>query len=209
MYISDHFRESDSDAINALIRHFPLATVVLCGVDGSPQANHYPLLLEVDSRGDQKLCGHLPKHDANALLLKQAPSALAIFQGPSAYISPSFYPTKALTGKVVPTWNYLVVHARGAPTLVDDPSWVHEHLETMTAQMESSRPSPWKVADAPTEYTQLLQSQIFGFEIAIESIEAKFKSSQNKSKADREGVRAGLDLQKRSAPPMYEFLVKE
>lgn len=67
MYISDHFRESDSDAINALIRHFPLATVVLCGVDGSLQANHYPLLLEVDSRGDQKLCGHLPKHDANAL----------------------------------------------------------------------------------------------------------------------------------------------
>ena len=79
----------------------------------------------------------------------------------------------------------------------------------MTAQMESSRPSPWKVADAPKEYTQLLQSKIFGFEIAIESIEAKFKSSQNKSKADREGVRAGLDLQKRSAPPMYEFLVKE
>jgi transcriptional regulator len=79
----------------------------------------------------------------------------------------------------------------------------------MTAQMESTRPSPWKMADAPTEYTQLLQSKIFGFEFAIESIEAKFKSSQNKSKADREGVRTGLDMQKRSAPPIYEFLVKD
>jgi transcriptional regulator len=209
MYIADHFRESDSDAINALIRHFPLATVVLCDVDGIPQANHYPLLLEVDAAGDQKLCGHLPKYDASEIFRAQAPSALAIFQGPSAYVSPSFYPSKALTGKVVPTWNYLVVHARGTLTLIDDPSWVHEHLDAMTAQMESTRPSPWKVADAPTEYARLLQSKIFGFEIAIESIEAKFKSSQNKSKADREGVRTGLDMQKCSAPPMYEFLVKD
>ena len=209
MYISDHFRESDSDAINALIRHFPLATVVVCSANGILQANHYPLLLEVDSRGGQKLCGHLPKYDASEIFHAQAPSALAIFQGPSAYVSPSFYPSKALTGKVVPTWNYLVVHARGTLTLIDDPSWVHEHLDAMTAQMESTRPSPWKVADAPTEYARLLQSKIFGFEIAIESIEAKFKSSQNKSKADREGVRTGLDMQKPSAPPMYEFLVKD
>ena len=209
MYIADHFRESDSDAINALIRDFSLATVVLCDVDGIPQANHYPLLLEVDAAGDQKLRGHLPKYDASEIFHAQAPSALAIFQGPSAYVSPSFYPSKALTGKVVPTWNYLVVHARGTLTLIDDPSWVHEHLDAMTAQMESTRPSPWKVADAPTEYARLLQSKIFGFEIAIESIEAKFKSSQNKSKADREGVRTGLDMQKPSAPPMYEFLVKD
>ena len=183
--------------------------MVVCSANGILQANHYPLLLEVDSRGDQKLCGHLPKYDASEIFHAQAPSALAIFHGPSAYVSPSFYPTKALTGKVVPTWNYLIAHARGALTLVDDPSWVHEHLDAMTAQMESCRPSPWKMADAPTEYTQLLQSKIFGFEIAIESIEAKFKSSQNKSNAHREGVRAGLDLQKRSAPPMYECLVKE
>ena len=183
--------------------------MVLCDVDGIPQANHYPLLLEVDAAGDQKLCGHLPKYDASEIFHAQAPSALAIFQGPSAYVSPSFYPSKALTGKVVPTWNYLVVHARGTLTLIDDPSWVHEHLDAMTAQMESTRPSPWKVADAPTEYARLLQSKIFGFEIAIESIEAKFKSSQNKSKADREGVRTGLDMQKCSAPPMYEFLVKD
>lgn len=79
----------------------------------------------------------------------------------------------------------------------------------MTAQMESTSPSPWNMADAPIESTQLPQSKIFGFEIAIESIEAKFKFSQNKSKADREGVRTGLDLQKPSAPPMYEFLVKD
>ena len=209
MYMADHFRESDSDAINALIRHFPLATVVLCDVDGIPQANRYPLLLEVDAAGDQKLCGHLPKYDASEIFHAQAPSALAIFQGPSAYVSPSFYPSKALTGKVVPTWNYLVVHARGTLTLIDDPSWVHEHLDAMTAQMETTRPSPSKVADAPTEYARLLQSKIFDFEIAIESIEAKFKSSQNKSKADREGVRTGLDMQKCSAPPMYEFLVKD
>ena len=209
MYIADHFRESDSDSINALIRHFPLSTVALCDVDGIPQANHYPLLLEVDAAGDQKLCGHLPKYDASEIFHAPAPSALAIFQGPSAYVSPSFYPSKALTGKVVPTWNYLVVPARGILTLIDDPSWVHEHLDAMTAQMESTRPSPWKVADAPTEYARLLQSKIFGFEIAIESIEAKFKSSQNKSKADREGVRTGLDMQKPSAPPMYEFLVKD
>ena len=209
MYIADQLRESDSDAINALIRHFPLATVVLCDVDGIPQANHYPLLLEVDAAGDQKLCGHLPKYHASELFYAQAPSALAIFQGPSAYVSPWFYPSKALTGKVVPTWNYLVVHARGILKLIDDPTWVHAHLDAMTAQMESTRPSPWKMADAPAEFTRLLQSTIFGFEIAIESIEAKFKSSQNKSKADREGVRTGLDMQKCSAPPMYEFLVKD
>ena len=111
MYISDHFRESDSDAINALIRHFPLATVVLSDVDGIPQANPHHLLLEVDAAGDQKLCGPLPKNHASELFHAQAPSALAIFQGPSAYVSPSFYPSKALTGKVVPTWNYQGVHA--------------------------------------------------------------------------------------------------
>ena len=151
MYIADHFRESDSDAIIALIRHFPLATVVVCGANGILQANHYPLQLEVDASGDQKLCRRLPKYDASEIFHAEAPSALAIFQGPSAYVSPSFYPSKALTGKVVPTWNYLVVHARGTLTLIDDPSWVHEHLDAMTAQMESTRPSTWKVADAPTE----------------------------------------------------------
>ena len=111
MYISNQFRESDSEAINALIRHFPLATVVACNVNGMPQANHYPLLLEADATGGQKLCGHLPKYDASEIFHAQAPSALAIFQGPSAYVSPSFYPSKALTGKVVPTWNYQGVHA--------------------------------------------------------------------------------------------------
>lgn len=96
-------RESESEAINALIRHFPLATVVVRSVNDTPQANHYPLLLEVDAAGGQKLCGHLPKYSASEISHAQASSAPAIFQGPSAYVSSSFYPSKALTGKVVPT----------------------------------------------------------------------------------------------------------
>ena len=111
MYISDRLRESDSEAIKALIRHFPLATVVVRNVNDTPQANHYPLLLEVDAAGGQKLCGHLPKYSASEISHAQASSAPAIFQGPSAYVSSSFYPSKALTGKVVPTWNYQGVHA--------------------------------------------------------------------------------------------------
>src|SRR5690606_29077508 len=113
---------------------------------------------------------------------------LVVFQGPQLYISPSLYPSKHETGKVVPTWNYVTVHAWGRPRIIDDTGWLRRQVEDLTAHKESSRPSPWKVSDAPESFVTAQLKGIIGLEIPIARIEGKWKVSQNRSPVDQAGV---------------------
>ncbi len=155
-------------------------------------ANHIPLHLQADGSAFGKLVGHVARanpvwHDAHGLA-----EVLAIFQGPNAYITPSWYATKADGGKVVPTWNYAVVHAHGPLVVKDDPQWVRAQLESMTRQHEASRPQPWAVEDAPREFTDRLLQAIVGIEIPITRLQGKWKVSQNQPANNRASVIAGL-----------------
>jgi transcriptional regulator len=119
-------------------------------------------------------------------------TVLAVFQGPQGYVSPSWYPSKAATAKVVPTWNYTVVHARGVLMAEDDAAWLHAFVDRLTRAQASSRAHPWQTSDAPADYLETMLRAIVGIEIELVAIEAKWKVSQNRSAADRLGVAAGL-----------------
>lgn len=118
-----------------------------------------------------------------------------VFQGPDAYISPSWYETKAETGRVVPTWNYLAIHAEGTARVIEDSNWLTHHLHCLTEQHESGMSSPWSVDDAPTEFTARLVKAIVGLEIKVESLKGKLKASQNQPEKNRAGVKAGLETE--------------
>jgi len=154
-------------------------------------ANHLPLLVLEESDGRIVLQGHVAR--ANTFWKDaQDSSVLAIFQAAQAYISPGWYPSKKEHGKVVPTWNYCVVHAHGDTKMVHDDAWKLAFLTKLTAQQESKSAAPWAVSDAPPEYTERMLRGIVGFEINVTQLVGKSKVSQNKSLADRQGVRAGL-----------------
>ncbi len=138
------------------------------------------------------LQGHIPRSNPLCNALAAGRPAVAIFQGPQAYVSPSWYPSKPKHGKVVPTWNYVVVHAHGVARVIEDEGWLLAHLNQLTRQQESGQRLPWQLADAPQEFTQRLLSNIVGIEIDITSLLGKWKVSQNKNQADQLGVIAGL-----------------
>lgn len=191
MYIPRHFEESRVEVLHALMHDEPFATLVVAGRDGL-DANHLPLELDPEPAPFGILRGHVSR--ANALWRDAGGSTevLAIFQGPQRYVTPSWYPTKAETGKVVPTWNYAVVHAYGTPRFIEDPAWLLAHLERLTNRHEAERALPWKVSDAPADYVAGLLKGIVGFELPIARLSGKWKVSQNRTAADREGVSAGL-----------------
>jgi transcriptional regulator len=190
MYVPSHFRQSDNAELHALMRAQPLATLVTQSADG-PVANHIPLLLDVEA-GRCVLSGHLPR--SNPAWKDQPPDApvLALFHGPQAYVSPTWYAAKADGGRVVPTWNYTAVHARGRLRVVDDAAWLRAHLEAITDSQESRFGHPWKVSDAPADFTERLVQALVGIEIEITGLEGKWKIGQNRSAEDRAGVAAGL-----------------
>lgn len=191
MHIPKHFEETSIDAIRGLIRSHPLATLVTYSSDGL-NANHIPLLYIDSLAPSGSLHGHLPR--ANPLGSREmgGVDALAIFQGPNAYISPTWYATKQETGKVVPTWNYTVVHAYGRLRIIDDPEWVRAQVETLTNEHERQFKEPWKVSDAPRSYTDRLIQGLVGVEIEITRLLGKKKASQNQPHANRVGVAEGL-----------------
>jgi transcriptional regulator len=187
MYLPRHFEQTDAAALQALMREHPLATLVSVQ-DGVPTADHVPL--EFDAAG-QTLRGHVAR--ANPLWrLAAGQPVLAVFSGPQAYVTPSWYPGKAATHKVVPTWNYTVVHAQGVLRAVDDAPWLHALVSGLTAHHEAPRPQPWAVADAPADYVQQMLGAIVGIEIAVQRLVGKWKISQNRNEPDRLGVAAGL-----------------
>lgn len=191
MYIPSHFAEDRKEVLYGLIRAFPLGILVLGGSSG-PEANHIPFVLQESGDGSVALLGHI----ARANRIWEGPSegcqALAIFQGPSAYISPSWYPTKQDHGKVVPTWNYAAVHARGVLRFHQDASWIRHQMGILTQQMEAGRSKPWSVEDAPSDFIATLVSHVVGVELVVERLYGKWKVSQNQSVPNRAGVIEGL-----------------
>lgn len=190
MYEVAAFREDRVEVMHALIRAHPLATLVsVCG--GALEANHLPLLIEADPAPNGTLRGHVARSNP---LWRQPPEGevLAVFQGPQAYVTPSWYPSKREHGKVVPTWNYAVVHVRGPLRVHDDREWLRGLVSRLTDSREAGRPQPWAVGDAPDDYIDRMLGAIVGIEIPVRSIEGKWKVSQNRQPADRAGVAAGL-----------------
>ncbi len=187
MYLPAHFNQTDARALHALMLEHPLATLVTLQ-NGLPSADHVPLEFDAHT---QTLRGHVAR--ANPLWQAAAGQpVLAVFSGPQAYITPSWYATKAATHKVVPTWNYTVVHAQGTLRAIEDAPWLHDLVTRLTAHHEAPRAMPWAVADAPADYVQQMLRAIVGIEIAVDTLVGKWKISQNRSEADRLGVAAGL-----------------
>jgi transcriptional regulator len=181
MYVPDHFREDRPDVLQDAMQRIGFATLVTQGLE----ANHLPMLLQ-----DGMLRGHVAR--ANPVWKAGAGEALAIFLGAHAYVSPSWYPSKAETGKAVPTWNYLTVHARGAIRWIQDADWLRAHVGALSAAHEAGRAQPWAITDAPASYVDGLLRAIVGFELTTAKLEGKWKLSQNRDAADRAGVREGL-----------------
>ena len=183
-----HFREERPDVMHALMRTHPLATLVTVQ-DGLPVADHIPMVLDAEAG---LLRGHLA---ANNPLAAGADTthALAIFQGPQAYVSAGWYvESKASHGRVVPTWNYISVHARGTLRVVRDADWMREHLTALSDTHEAGRAEPWAVTDAPPDYVAALSRAIVGLELSVEALQGTLKMSQNKRGADHAGVVDGL-----------------
>jgi transcriptional regulator len=187
MYLPAHFAQHDAQQLQALMREHPLAALVTLQ-NGEPTADHVPL--EFDA-ATQTLRGHVAR--ANPLWRAAAGQrVLVVFSGPQAYVSPGWYPSKAATHKVVPTWNYTVVHAHGELSAVEDAPWLHALVSRLSEHHESPREQPWAVSDAPADYVQQMLRAIVGIEIVVDSLVGKWKISQNRSEADRLGVAAGL-----------------
>ena len=190
MYLPKHFEQTDAAALEKLLREHPLATLVSSGPDGLT-ADHIPL--EYDAA-----CNTLRGHVARANPLWKVAGGqpvLAVFQGPQAYVSPSWYTTKAETHKVVPTWNYVVVHAHGELRVVDEAPWLLDLVTRLTRHHEAPQAKPWAVSDAPEDYVQSMLRAIVGIEIPLTKLIGKWKMSQNRHEADRTGVARGLAAQ--------------
>jgi transcriptional regulator len=185
---SPAFEVTDPGVIARLVRDLAFAQVVTTG-DGGFAASSVPLLLDVPDHGRPwRLRGHLARTNPQAGIGAAGVPALALFVGPHAYVSPSAYPSKVETGRVVPTWNFVEVHAHGTFRLTDDAATTLAVVTDLTDVHEATRPEPWRVADAPDDYVKRLARGIVAFEIIVDRVEAKAKLSQNKSVADRRGV---------------------
>src|SRR5262252_7504580 len=190
MYQPDHFRVDDLPQLHALMRARPFATLVSSGALGL-YATHLPTVLKDDAPFGAIEC-HLSRANPHWQDLAAGNEALMVFQGPDAYVTPNWYPSKAEHGKVVPTWNYAVVHAYGCPEVMQDQAWLRRHVGELSAQQEATEARPWAVSDAPERYVEVMLRGIVGFRFAITRLEGKWKMSQNRELTDQEGVVKGL-----------------
>ncbi|MCW5964861.1 MAG: FMN-binding negative transcriptional regulator [Bryobacterales bacterium] len=190
MYQPPQFQEQRAAVLHALIRKHPLGLLISHGPNGL-EANPIPFLVE-EGGPHGVLRAHLARANPQLETLRQATPVLVVFQGPQAYVSPSWYTSKAEHGRVVPTWNYVVVQARGIPQVHDDAHWLRAQVEALTATQEAARPHPWQVADAPEDFVSAQLRAISGIEIVLTHLEGKWKVSQNRAEADRAGVATAL-----------------
>jgi transcriptional regulator len=191
MYNPPHFQEERTGVLHQLIHEHSLATVVTMGPEGLI-ANHVPLLLDPEPGPLGTLRGHVSRMNPQWRDSLPHVSALAIFQGPHAYITPSWYASRGETGKVVPTYNYVVVHAQGPLRTYEDPELLLRNVRALTELHEAAFDSRWKVDDAPADFIRGQLNGIVGIEIPILRLEGKWKVSQNRIPADRQGVVEGL-----------------
>lgn len=191
MYTPPAFAEHRPDAMFDLIASHPLG-VMVSRSDSGLFATHLPFLVDRTRGAHGMLWGHVARANPHHRLAADGDEVLVVFSGPDAYITPEWYATKAETGRVVPTWNYVAVHVHGTVRFVDDLEHLQRHLEALTLAHEGKREHPWAVADAPADYVHAQKKGIVGVEVTITRLEGKWKMSQNRSAADIEGVVQGL-----------------
>lgn len=208
MYVPQQFEETRPEALHELIRSHPFGALVIAA-GGELSANHVPFLIDADDGRLGTLRAHVSRANPIWKQLGGAVEALVIFQGPQTYITPSWYPSKHADGKVVPTWNYAVVHAYGRPRAIEDPQWLLEHVTRLTRTHEAGRAPPWEVSDAPGDYIDRMIAGIVGVEIPISRLLGKWKVSQNRPIADRLGVVAGLESRATGELRAMAALVRE
>jgi transcriptional regulator len=194
MYIPSHNEESSRSVLHALIKAHPLGTWVTQG-DAGLIVNHLPFLID-ESRGEfGTLIGHVARPNPVWKQFSGSVPSVVVFQGAESYISPSWYPSKAETGKAVPTWNYAVVHARGVPAVFEDRDRLLAHVTKLTETHEAAFDNPWHVTDAPPDFIGAMLRGIVGVEIPLAALTGKWKASQNRSDADRRSVVQSLQQQ--------------
>ncbi|MEO5793606.1 MAG: FMN-binding negative transcriptional regulator [Rhodoferax sp.] len=209
-YLPKHFEETDTTTLHALVRAHPLATWVVPQTDGDLLVNHIPFLLDAERGPHGTLVGHVARANPVWRALSEAAAAttVAVFQGPEAYISPSWYPSKPATGKVVPTWNYAVVHAHGTARIFDDRAQLLALVTRLTVLHEAQQVQPWQVADAPADYIETMLGAIVGIEIPVQRWVGKWKVSQNRTRQDQLGAVAGLQAKGRAEMDAMAALVQ-
>ena len=207
MYVPNHFKEDDQEKLHQFIRANSFGMLVIADDEGI-EANHIPFHLCIDANGSPgQLHCHLARNNPVWQRMLDGAQVLVVFQGPNAYISPSWYPSKLERGRVVPTWNYIAVHAQGSARIIQDSSWLKQHLQQLTNQHEAKMAAPWSVDDAPGDFIESLLQAIVGVEIKIETLTGKLKASQNQPERNRAGVKAGLEaLEGAQKPSMSELI---
>jgi transcriptional regulator len=207
MYVPKAFEETRPEILRSLMQRYPLAVIVADSADGLV-ANHVPLLV-AEADQDIVLRGHIAKANRLWQDIPEGGQVMAIFQGPQAYISPNWYPSKAEHGRMVPTWNYATVHANGTIHWKRDHGWLYEFLDAITRANETGQPQPWHVADSPREFIDQLMNAIVGFEIRVSKMIGKWKVSQNRDMEDRQGVISALESQADSRSMEMANLIRE
>jgi transcriptional regulator len=208
MYTPSHFVEDRIEVLHELMRTHTLAALVTNTASGLV-ASHIPLLLDASAGPYGTLRGHVARSNPQWRDAAADQEALVIFSGPQHYISPSWYPSKTEHGRVVPTWNYVVVHAYGRLTTYDDPGRLYRHVAEMTSTQEPRVGGDWKIEDAPEEYTRALVKAIVGIEIEITRLEGKWKVSQNRPENDRVAVSSALSALGSDESAVMSQLIKE
>lgn len=211
MYIPAHFKETSTEVMHGLINAHPLGTLIVSTNNGL-EANHIPFFLSEDILLDNCLLenkgefgtlrGHVARANQVWLNFKSDAEVLVVFNGEQSYVTPSWYPAKNETGKVVPTWNYTAVHAYGKLQVKHEISWIRRHLEELTRTNEHAIHGDWQVSDAPVDYIERLMEMIVGIEIPISRLEGKWKVSQNQPAQNRDGVIQGLREKSGNQCPM-------
>ncbi|GAA4417011.1 transcriptional regulator [Advenella faeciporci] len=206
MHCPSLFREERMEILHGLISAHPLATLVTSG-SGGLMANLIPFSLH--EGGDYGILrAHLARGNKQLDELREGAETLVVFQGPECYVTPSWYPSKAAHGKVVPTWNFVMVQVRGKARVIADAGWILAQLEQLTGNLEREREHSWKVSDAPEDFTEAQLKGIVGIEIPIRAIEGKWKISQNRLLADRQGIIDGLRAEG-GCPAMVALMAHE
>lgn len=208
MYLPHYHQAKDAATLLNLIDEHPLGAWVCTGAQGLI-ANHIPFVLDRSRGAHGTLIGHVSRANGVWRDLRPTAPSVVMFQGPQAYITPAWYPGKTAHGEVVPTWDYVVAHAHGVARAIEDRDWLLAMLERLTETQESTRPTPWRVADAPTAYIDRLLGAIVGIEITIDRLEGKHKLSQDEALADRVGTVAGLRGEQRDEARALAGLVQQ